>query len=278
MDERIKKVAQKLQKSIKNFDDVGEFYYGVRTIAMQQSDYFSYFGPDFIIKLTLYIYSLKKTGDLKLGEKMVNNLSFIQLLSTNNVSSISACKSCGGDGYIKCERCRGYDIIECPKCSGDGQLRCQSCDGDDNECYECDGHGTKNCNKCDGDGAIKCPSCYEGENKCESCNGEGEIEDENDVNYITYFIATWNEEIKALCESRVRTLEPVMSEREFFNLTNEFIILYSFDSSGPLDIKTTQMYCVYYSDEPQLFLTFTMQIRPRNNVVGNIDYLMDNYQ
>ena len=92
MDERIKKVAQKLHKSIKNYNDVSEVYQGVRTIALQQTDYFSHFGPDFLIKLTLYIYSFKTTGDFKLGEKMVNNLSFIQLLTTNNEPSIKECE------------------------------------------------------------------------------------------------------------------------------------------------------------------------------------------
>jgi hypothetical protein len=118
MDERIKKVAQKLHKSIKNYNDVSEVYEGVRTIALQQTDYFSHFGPDFLIKLTLYIYSLKTTGDFKLGEKMVNNLSFIQLISTNNIHSVSECKTCGGDGYTRCGRCKGYDVIECQNVMG----------------------------------------------------------------------------------------------------------------------------------------------------------------
>lgn len=274
MDERIKKVAQKLHKSIKNYNDVGEVYQGVRTIALQQTDYFSHFGPDFLIKLTLYIYSFKTTGDFKLGEKMVNNLSFIQLISTNNINAVSECKTCKGDGYTRCGRCKGYDVIECPACDGDGQVICGQCDSDDYDCDECDGRGSKYCNKCDGDGAVECPSCHKGEVKCESCDGTGEFENDDEVVYTTYFIVTWNEEIKTLCESRVGTLEPVMSEREFYNSTDDFIELYTFDGSEALNIISNQMFCVYYSDEPQLFLTFTMQIRPRNNTIGNINHLI----
>ena len=49
------KIPKKLQKSIKNYNDASEVYHAVRIIAMQQPDYFSHFGADFLIKLTLYI-------------------------------------------------------------------------------------------------------------------------------------------------------------------------------------------------------------------------------
>ena len=104
MDEKIKKTATKLQGLVKHYDGPpGEVYYDVRKIAETQSDYFYYLGPDNIIKLTLYIYSLKKTGDLKLGEKMINNLSFVQLLTTENKSTIKECESCAGAGTILCQ-------------------------------------------------------------------------------------------------------------------------------------------------------------------------------
>jgi hypothetical protein len=275
MDERIKKVAQKLQKSIKNYDNVGFVYQGVRMIAMDQTDYFLHFGPDFLIKLTLYIYSLKKTGDLKLGEKMINNLSFIQLLVTDNEPSIKECKSCGGSGMEICDRCKGIGFIECPKCDGDGEVSCEWCDGDDSEeCDECLGEETMNCDKCGGEGGIHCPTCKgESETVCETCGGEGEIVDEYEVVYEIYFIATWNKQIQDLCELRAETLEPVMSLTRFLRLSDEFLELIRWENSGPLKVDKDQMYCIHYSNEPEMYLQKNMLIRPTNRYIRNLDYL-----
>jgi hypothetical protein len=275
MDERIKKVAQKLQKSIKNYDDVGFVYQGVRMIAMDQTDYFLHFGPDFLIKLTLYIYSLKKTGDLKLGEKMINNLSFIQLLVTDNEPSIKECKSCDGSGMEICDRCKGIGFIECPKCDGDGEVSCEWCDGDDSEeCDECLGEETMNCDKCGGEGDIRCPTCRGAyETVCETCGGEGEIVDEYEVVYEIYFIATWNKQIQDLCELRAETLEPVMSLTRFLRSSNQFLELIRWKNSGPLKVDKDQMYCIHYSNEPEMYLQKNMLIRPTNRYIRNLDYL-----
>ena len=275
MDERIKKVAQKLQKSIKNYDDVGSVYQGVRIIARDQTDYFLHFGPDFLIKLTLYIYSLKKTGDLKLGEKMINNLSFIQLLVTDNEPSIKECKSCGGSGMERCERCKGSGLIECPTCDGDGEVSCEWCDDYDmEECEECNGSETMNCNSCEGSGDVYCPSCLrDGETVCETCGGEGEIVDEYEVVYEIYFIATWNKQIQDLCELRAETLEPVMSLTRFLRSSDEFLELIRWENSGPLKVDKDQMYCIHYSNEPEMYLQKNMLIRPTNRYIRNLDYL-----
>ena len=275
MDERIKKVAQKLQKSIKNYNDASEVYHAVRIIAMQQPDYFSHFGADFLIKLTLYIHSLKKTGDLKLGEKMINNLSFIQLLVTDNEPSIKECKSCYGSGMERCERCKGSGIIECPTCDGDGEVSCDWCDeNDDEECDECLGSETMNCSNCKGSGDVYCPSCRrEGETVCETCGGEGEIVDENEVDYEIYFIATWNKQIQDLCELRAETLEPVMSLTQFLRSIDKFLELTRWKNSGPLKVDKDQMYCIHYSNEPEMYLQKNMLIRPTNRYIRNLDYL-----
>lgn len=275
MDERIKKVAQKLQKSIKNYDDVGSVHQGVRMIAMDQTDYFLHFGPDFLIKLTLYIYSLKKTGDLKLGEKMINNLSFIQLLVTDNEPSIKECKSCDGSGMERCERCKGSGLIECPTCDGDGEVSCEWCDDYDmDECEECNGSETINCNSCAGSGEVYCPSCGGAEETvCETCGGEGEIVDEYEVVYEIYFIATWNKQIQDLCELRAETLEPVMSLTRFLRLSDEFLELIRWKNFGPLKVDKDQMYCIHYSNEPEMYLQKNMLIRPTNRYIRNLDYL-----
>lgn len=275
MDDKIKKTATKLQGLVIHYDDPGEVYYDVRKIAETQSDYFYYLGPDNIIKLTLYIYSLKKTGDLKLGEKMINNLSFIQLLVTNNEPSIKECESCAGSGMETCERCKGSGLIECPKCDGDGEVSCDWCDeNDDEECDECFGSETMNCSNCEGSGDIYCPSCRrEGETVCRTCGGEGEIESENEVSYEIYFIATWNKQIQDFCELRAETLEPVMSLTQFLRLSNDYLQLTRWDGSAELNIDKDQMYCLDFSNEPEMYLQKNMLIRPRNRYIRDLNYL-----
>ena len=276
MDEKIKKTATKLQGLVKHYDGPpGEVYYDVRKIAETQSEYFFHLGADNIIKLTLYIYSLKKTGDLKLGEKMINNLSFIQLLTTENKSTIQECESCYGSGMERCERCKGSGLIECPKCDGDGEVSCDWCDeNDDEECDECLGSETMNCSNCKGSGDVYCPSCRrEGETVCETCGGEGEIVDENEVDYEIYFIATWNKQIQDLCELRAKTLEPVMSLTQFLRSIDKFLELTRWKNSGPLKVDKDQMYCIHYSNEPEMHLQKNMLIRPRNRYIRDLDYL-----
>jgi len=272
MDEKIKKTATKLQGLVKHYDNPSEVYYDVRKIAETQSDYFQYLGPDNIIKLTLYIYSLKKTGDLKMGEKMVNNLSFVQLLTTDNEPTIKECESCGGSGMERCERCNGIGFIECPVCDGDGEVSCDWCDGDDSEeCDECNGSEVMNCNRCDGRGDIECPSCRDGETVCERCGGEGEIVDENEVDYETHFIATWNKQIQDLCELHVKTLEPIMSLTQFLRLNDDYLELIRWNGSSDLNVDKDQMYCTDYSNEPEIYLQKNMLIRPRH--IRDSDYL-----
>ena len=276
MDEKIKKTATKLQGLVKHYDGPpGEVYYDVRKIAETQSEYFFHLGADNIIKLTLYIYSLKKTGDLKLGEKMINNLSFIQLLTTENKSTIQECESCYGSGMERCERCKGSGLIECPKCDGDGEVSCDWCDeNDDEECDECDGSETMNCNSCEGSGEVYCPSCRrEGETVCETCGGEGGITSEDEVSYEIYFIATWNKQIQDLCELRAESLEPVMSLTQFLRLSNDYLQLTRWDGSAELNIDKDQMYCLDYSNEPEMYLQKNMLIRPRNRYIRDLDYL-----
>ena len=275
MDEKIKKTATKLQGLVKHYDGPpGEVYYDVRKIAETQSEYFFHLGADNIIKLTLYIYSLKKTGDLKLGEKMINNLSFIQLLTTENKSTIQECKSCDGMGETPCKICKGIGAIECSRCDGSGEVSCEWCDYHDmEECEECDGRETVDCTRCNGSGAVDCRACNSGQEVCETCGGEGGIESEDEVSYEIYFIATWNKQIQDLCELRAESLEPVMSLTQFLRLSNDYLQLTRWDGSAELNIDKDQMYCLDYSNEPEMYLQKNMLIRPRNRYIRDLDYL-----
>jgi RecJ-like exonuclease len=175
----------------------------------------------------------------------------------------------------RCKRCNGIGFIECPKCDGDGEVSCDWCDGDDSEeCDECNGSETMNCNSCEGSGDVYCPSCLrDGETVCETCGGEGEIVDEYEVVYEIYFIATWNKQIQDLCELRAETLEPVMSLTRFLRLSDEFLELIRWENSGPLKVDKDQMYCIHYSNEPEMYLQKNMLIRPTNRYIRNLDYL-----
>jgi DnaJ-class molecular chaperone len=212
---------------------------------------------------------------LKLGEKMINNLSFIQLLVTDNEPSIKECKSCDGSGMERCERCKGSGLIECPTCDGDGEVSCEWCDDYDmEECEECNGSETMNCNSCAGSGEVYCPSCGGAEETvCETCGGEGEITSEDEVSYEIYFIATWNKQIQDLCELRAETLEPVMSLTQFTRLNDDYLELIRWNGSSELNLDKDQMYCIDYSNEPEMYLQKNMLIRPRNRYIRDLDYL-----
>ena len=166
-------------------------------------------------------------------------------------------------------------MIECPKCDGDGEVSCDWCDeNDDEECDECLGSETMNCSNCKGSGDVYCPSCRrEGETVCETCGGEGEITSEDEVSYEIYFIATWNKQIQDLCELRAETLEPVMSLTQFLRLSNDYLQLTRWDGSAELNIDKDQMYCLDYSNEPEMYLQKNMLIRPRNRYIRDLDYL-----
>lgn len=274
MDEKIKKTASKLQDLVRHHDDVGEVYYDIRKISESQSDYFLALGPDNLIKLTIYIYSLKKTGNFKLGEKMIDNLTFIQLLTTENKPTIKECESCDGMGETPCKICKGIGAIECSRCDGSGEVSCEWCDYHDMEgCEECDGRETMDCTRCNGSGAVDCRACNNGQEVCETCGGEGEIESEDEVSYEIYFIATWNKQIQDLCELRAETLEPVMSLTQFLRLSNDYLQLTRWDGSAELNIDKDQMYCLDYSNEPEMHLQKNMLIRPRNRYIRDLDYL-----
>jgi hypothetical protein len=142
------------------------------------------------------------------------------------------------------------------------------------ECEECNGSETMNCNSCAGSGEVYCPSCGGAEETvCETCGGEGEITSEDEVSYEIYFIATWNKQIQDLCELRAETLEPVMSLTQFTRLNDDYLELIRWNGSSELNLDKDQMYCIDYSNEPEMYLQKNMLIRPRNRHIRDLDYL-----
>ena len=62
MDEKIKKLAIKVEDLVKYFGTPQDTYDNLVEVAKRQSDYFRYLGPENFVKLAIYIYSLKETN------------------------------------------------------------------------------------------------------------------------------------------------------------------------------------------------------------------------
>jgi hypothetical protein len=236
-----------------------------KKIYAQQYEYFGNFNAPSIIKLVLYIYSLKNEGNFKLADSMLNNLGFASLfISGGNVYEVE-CPDCDGDGHYKCRNCGGDGEIECGHCGSDGQTTCESCggggttyrNGEEENCYECDGDGEVTCSECGGSGSYNCTWCGgSGDINCDKCNGDGYIES-SEYEYNYYVIATWNKFIKDRCELQVNTRQPALSEENFDDLRNEFIIIGSDEDHSEFRkwVEFDKFYCTNYDDEPDLFVT-----------------------
>ena len=84
MEEKLKKLAQALTRGIREYDTVADVYTSLRDKAKSQYVYFNRLGPQNFLKLVFYIYSLKNSNSFELGEKMLYNLAFSQLVDSEN--------------------------------------------------------------------------------------------------------------------------------------------------------------------------------------------------
>lgn len=270
MNEKIKKLAVKIEGLVNTFGTPQDTYDNLTEIARNQQDYFKYLGESNFVKLAIYIYSLKETKRFDLADKWINNLMFAELVTTENNKYTYTCDECGGDGYTDCSECSGRGKIECNNCEGKGELECPECDGDGRQmgdgewedCEACDGEGDTTCEYCDGEGETTCEYCNGDQQvQCEYCDGNGEIDSDTDVVYSTFTIVTWNKGIQEACELGEGLNEPTMSEYDFDRLRDEYITLFFDDNMhGPLNIVESEMYCVDYSDEPNLVFTQRMHV------------------
>jgi hypothetical protein len=260
MNEKLKKLARKIEGLVDRTDPPQLVYDDLCVIAKRQEDYFKHLGSDNFIKLVFYIYSIKNTNDFALGDKMINSLSFIQLIETEGNHTVKTCESCGGDGEYECDDCDGNGYINCDRCDGDGKIDCRSCDGDGREmgdgewedCEDCEGSGEESCPDCDGEGTVTCDSCSGGQISCDYCDGNGDIESDTDYDYTYRSIVTWSRQISDPCELKEKQNEPAMSEYDFDRLRDEYITLHIHEDSEPLDILENEMYCIFITTEPEL--------------------------
>lgn len=266
MSDKIKRLAKNLSElSLAAPDSLQEIYIRLTGFMSKQSDYFDNIGTFNIIKLLFYIWSYKHTGGFERGDKMLNEIAFAILITTEGESHIETCDDCGGDGYMRCDNCDGTGKVECEECNGNGDVECYRCEGEGKvngeTCDECGGAGEYGCSECDSEGEISCPMCDEGSLPCERCDGDGEI-NTGEKEYKKYYIVTWSKLLKDRCEITQEDSDITMSEYDFDRLRDKYVVLSLEDKHDELQdfVEDNEMYCVFYDDNPTLKTTRHMEI------------------
>lgn len=267
MNEKLKKVANKISNIMPDVSNPQETYHKFINIAKNQKVYFNHLSPENYLKVVFYIWSLKKTGDFILGDKLINNLHFANLFYTENEIHYDTCQECYGDGSNSCGECGGDGDIECHECGGSGEVDCDECggSGEDDEgdaCRECQGGGKLTCGECAGNGTERCDNCGgTGSETCWDCGGTGEIETEKSK-FKTMFICTWDDYIFQRCELTEDTYEPFLTENDFDEFRDDFILLSEIESNGELDseVKPYTIYCMDLTDNPRMVLGNAMEL------------------
>jgi len=259
MSDKIKRLSSNLSEIIPDHDTIQDLYLELRKLMVKQKDYFSNLSPETIVKVLFYIWSIKKTGNFNLGDKLLNKILFATLITTEGNYHREECETCDGAGEQYCSYCDGSGNIECDNCGGDGVITCSECDGDGRQmgdgewenCEECDGAKEQTCHDCAGEGKVDCDRCYNGYENCSECDGQGEIKTD-EFEYNNYFIVTWNNFIKDRCELTEGTPESAFSEYEFDKLRDEYVVLYQVEEHAELRdfIEINEVYCVSQSDNP----------------------------
>ena len=257
-----------------DFKNAQDCYIRFNNVYKQQFEYFQNFDPSNILKLVLYIYSLKNTGNFKLAENILNKSGFASLFIMEPDYYQAKCDECGGDSSLRCGYCGGKGSIECNKCIGNGTVNCETCngdgrievDGEDNEYLDCDycyGSGEIGCDECGGSGNEYCENCDgHGTEDCSTCDGDAMV-DTSEHEYKYYVIITWNSFIKNKCELESGTMNPALTEYDFDRLSDEYIVL-GYDeehSEFRSDVLPNEVYCANYEDEPELHKSYSSDFR-----------------
>lgn len=255
---------------VDKFDSPQIVYEKLLGVMREQKIYFEQIGPENTLKLIFLIYSFGKTKSFELGEKMINNLTFLKVINNTESEYQPECDNCGGDGRKECADCDGTGRESCGECDGEGDITCDKCDGageiekDDGEmvtCEECNGDGTVSCSECDGEGRIDCSYCNgSGELECDDCYGDGHIDsDETWGKFISY--VTWDRNMAERAELTEKKLEPLFLESEI-NVSDYLLELW--DEEIPFEFDTDMdsdaFYCCDIQDAPKLGFDFRMEI------------------
>jgi len=247
MNEKLKRLATKMEELFPNLTSPQHMYIEFGRIAFKQKDYFKSLKAENGIKLMFYIYSLKKTGNFALGEKILNNLFFAHFLISTGEYAETTCSVCSSYGEVDCENCDNGSNV-CEDCGGEGEVEHE---GEDVTCETCGGDGEIRCEDCGGSGQVECPSC----------EGTGEVTSETDINYEVLFVCSWNKKLYEECYAFEDEERPITDGMELIQ-DEDTIILKSISDQGPIisALKPNKLYCIYLADEPELDFTNDMKI------------------
>lgn len=252
MNEKLKKLSVKLSGKYKS-SKLTEIYKKLMVDVNNNDEYFSQFKAQDLLKLMLYIYSLVRTNDFKLGDNMIQD-SFVGNLfefQQDNFANES-CDECGGNGYENCDACDGNGEVDCGDCDGDGKIECESCGGsgkDDegDDCDACDGNGEVDCDHCDGSGRYGCRRCGgDGSDSCNECGGSGEKESEELLYMNTSFI-TWDKVLINSFRNSFELRKPTSIQQGLAEYYDEGKILYLDENESNQEFSTEvepdKLYC-----------------------------------
>jgi hypothetical protein len=260
MNERIKKIANKLSENIR-WKGINQIYYDLFNRMLKTSmDYFNRFSANDMLKLVIYIYSIKNFNNTTVGDKIIETAWVGNYLRYEEDDfENETCDNCAGDGDIRCDNCDRDGNEECRTCSGSGSVFCESCggDGEDDEggeCDECNGTGEFTCDQCEGAGLITCRSCggdvYE---RCLECEGDGSIETEK-LNYTKTSFMTWDPILIESFRNSYELDKPIFIDSNFedYKDENKLLILNEESDSGKFFdfVEPDYEYCYFFDRFP----------------------------
>jgi hypothetical protein len=284
-DNKLKNVAKKLEGIIPD-GSAQSVYDDLRQVMLSQKEYFETYSAFSILKLTIYIYSFKKTKNFDLANSIIDKLFFASLFATNNNIHKEECDSCDGGGYYNCDECDGTGNVECSSCDGNGTETCESCDGegklpsdDEDEtwedCDECNGKGETSCYNCAGDGDVNCNNCDgNGSESCHNCDGIGEIETGN-IEYDVYEICSWDENLYNILEIKLDNDEPAISDVNFTKFNKSVIILNQFEDDDEFNIELEEdvYYCFGLNRKDEIDLKQDIVLMRKKFTIGLNGYI-----
>ena len=283
MDDSLKVISKKISPNIRvEFNNAQECYDWFLKYFNGRRDFFSDFNPESLLKIVIYTYSLKSTGDFNWADKALNNLQFIRILYTDLNPHEETCDDCGGDGRKQCDECDGQGRVDCHECGGDGLVTCSDCegsgqgegpDGESQECDTCGVAGEVNCDECDGEGRLDCDYCSGGEVHCDTCDGNGELESDTYVDYQYMLYCSWSKILNEKCELESGTENPISNSGNILKYNNDVIELSSEDHvlEPRSFVESGDYYCVWIDDSVQLKPEWNMRITTKT-IPGELDF------
>jgi len=265
MNKKIEKVVLKLENNFKDFETLKDVFETVKKLNSEQSDYFSFLGPQNVILLTFLMFSYKKTNGFELGYQMLNDSMFLSFIFSEGNNHREMCEQCAGDGQVECNTCDGTGDVPCEECDATGETPCDTCDGsgfdpenEEESCWDCNGAGNKTCWNCHGFTTDTCFECHGTRlEPCQNCDEIGEIETE-DWDYEMETILTWDKSLISKSIEFENTLVPIMSMEEYNNNNNYIVITYYGDDNYlefKKGFKPNMVYCFGHNDNPDIKLS-----------------------